>query len=69
MPVSGFDNLFDPATISTIESAGCAVKRIEVQSTDEGFAVRAAVKGTIGDVISRLAKVPGVRSTSVEDGR
>jgi putative Mg2+ transporter-C (MgtC) family protein len=55
--------------IAAVEGAGCGVKRLEVQRTDEGIAVKAAIHGDLSGMTRRLSEVPGVRSTSVEDAR
>ena len=55
--------------IGVVEEAGCGVKRLEVERTDEGFAVKAAVRGDASQVIERLSGLQGVRATALDDAR
>ena len=53
--------------ISAVEETGCGIRRLEVARTDEGFAVKAAIKGDTAQVIARLSGLAGVSATSLED--
>jgi putative Mg2+ transporter-C (MgtC) family protein len=55
--------------IGIVEESGCGVKRLEVERTDEGFAVKAAVRGDASQVIARLSALQGVRATALDDAR
>ena len=53
--------------IEAVHTAGCRVKRLEIDRTDEGYAVSASLRGDAGSLLAELSTLAGVRASSLDD--